>query len=461
MNCRLLIPALYLCCLPWAAKSQTQPHWIVQGANINKPAACVADISAVNDSVAWAISAVLEPGSGGCSIPANNFTKTTDGGNTWQAGTISLPSSYTPSCIYALDGQTAWVTAFDLFDFASGRIYKTVDGGASWTFQSSASFQDAARFIHFFNAGDGVAVGDSTIFITSDGGTNWVDNGGLPLPFNVVTAFLLNSYEVAGDIIWLGDAYGDFYKSIDRGHTWVHLPQSLYPNAIKGIAFKDSLNGIAIAAHFVQGGNGGGAFTDDTRINHTSDGGVTWTTSFIFFNNFMINTDAAKYDVAFIPGSGNTYLLTQEYSGSVGYSAISYDGGMIWVPVDSNIRHTALAFTPTGNGWSGGYFTSLATGMFKWVSGQPSSIPGLANTAVTVQTYPNPAVDQLQLVFPQPVSDAAITITDAAGKVLHTQIGAAGPSHVIGVNISTLPPGTYSIQIRTGVEILSSKFVKN
>ncbi len=458
MNFRKLTSAFCFALISMSAAAQTS--WTVQSANIADPSACVADISAVGDTVAWAISAVLDPSSGGSMVPTASFTRTKNGGNTWVAGTISLPASYTPTCIHALNGQTAWVTAFDLFSFASGRIYKTTNGGTTWVQQSTPPFPDAARFIHFYNATEGVVVGDSSVFTTSNGGTTWVTSATLPLPFGVPTVFLLNSYEVLGNKIWLGDVYGDFYKSTNRGKAWTKLPSSLYPDAIKGIAFKDSMNGIAVGAHLVTGGGGGGGYTDDARINHTSDGGITWTTTSIVFGGFTIAPYTAKYDVAYVPGTANTYILTSEYSGTVGYSAISYDGGMIWQPIDSNIKHTALAFAANGKGWSGGYYTSPSAGMFRWGTVTATGLSENTEAASKMSAYPNPVVDQLQLGFAKPLSNATITVVDASGKVLSEQKIGAQPVNQFVIPTGMLPRGTYFIKVETPSGTLTSQFVK-
>lgn len=459
MNFRKLASIICLTVISIPAVAQTQ--WTVQGANINNPSACVADISAVNDTVAWAISSVLDPGTGACGIPATAFTRTVNGGATWQAGTIPLPTNFTPTSIYAVNGQTAWITAFDLFNYTSGRIYKTTNGGTTWVQQTTPPFPDPARLIHFFNASEGVVVGDSSVFRTTNGGTTWVA-GGLPVSFNVATEFLLNSDEVVGNTVWMGDIYGDFYKSTNRGLSWTHLPQQSIGDAIKGIAFKDTMNGLAIGAHFVQGGSGGGSYTDDSKIYHTSDGGATWTTSFIFFPNFMIITYTAKYDVAYVPGTANTYILTQEYGPGINYSAISHDGGMNWLPIDSNVKHTALAFASNGKGWSGGYYTSPSAGMFRWgtVPTVPSGVAETTQAVSKVDAYPNPVKNQLQVGFAQPVSDAVITVTDVSGKVLSVQkIGSQPVSHV-SVATDMLSAGTYFLNVETSSGTLTSKFVK-
>jgi photosystem II stability/assembly factor-like uncharacterized protein len=77
--------------------------------------------------------------------------KTTDGGNTWTAATTGLGDRYTlalaidpqtPSTVYAIAGGPNYACC-------TGLLYKTIDGGASWTvlnnFQTNAVLVDPRR----------------------------------------------------------------------------------------------------------------------------------------------------------------------------------------------------------------------------------------------------------------------------------------------------------------------------
>ena len=55
------------------------------------------------------------------------FTRSTDGGNTWEAGTFNAGSGL--SMLFAIDANTCWA----VFNTGANQgLYKTTDGGAIW-----------------------------------------------------------------------------------------------------------------------------------------------------------------------------------------------------------------------------------------------------------------------------------------------------------------------------------------
>src|SRR5437868_14164866 len=81
-------------------------------------------VSPVNPQVVWA------------SGRAGTFTVTTDGGQTWRAGVVTGAEMLQFRDVQAFSASVAYLlsigTSGDPTDF---RIYKTVDGGATWTIQ--------------------------------------------------------------------------------------------------------------------------------------------------------------------------------------------------------------------------------------------------------------------------------------------------------------------------------------
>ena len=137
---------------------------------------CIQFIDAVNNDVCWGI--VADPTSQ--TAPVNEYIRTIDGGTTWAGGPITNAAGLTPSDICAINADTAWAIMFDPSG-VQGKVLRTNDGGANWTHQSTAFFNAAGNFpdwIHFFDANNGVCLGDPTsgyfeIYTTMDGGTTW------------------------------------------------------------------------------------------------------------------------------------------------------------------------------------------------------------------------------------------------------------------------------------------------
>src|SRR5579864_6011994 len=93
-----------------AVSSVAYAQWNPQKTNTS---ASLGGLSIVNANVVWA------SGTGG------TFVRTTDGGETWQAGTVSGGEKLDLRDVYAVDAKTAYLLSFG----NQARIYKTTDGG--------------------------------------------------------------------------------------------------------------------------------------------------------------------------------------------------------------------------------------------------------------------------------------------------------------------------------------------
>lgn len=433
-----------------AVTSATSQNWIKHGTGLVSPSGvCVVDISAPSPSIAWGILSVFSAGSCGGQVPY--FTKTVNGIN-WAAGTIALPANHTPVCISALSASTAWIATADISTNTSGSIYKTSNGGVSWQQQTSANFIDAARFVHFFDSNQGVAVGDSSVFITTNGGVNWVFNGALPVPQAIVgggtTQFLLNAYEVLGNTIWLGDVYGNFYKSTNQGVSWTVLPNCIY-HSVKGIAFRDQNYGIAVASEYIGGGSGSSGGTDADSSVFTTDGGITWSPMPIELHSLNVDDGSAKYDVGYVPGTANTFIVTSEYdSVYAAFSAISVDGGMHWTLLDSTEQHTVCAFTGSNSGFTGGYINTSTRGIYTLTGTLPTEVKVNVEQS-SIVLYPNPANEFIEISqLPQScISCLQVSIHGMDGK-LWIREKLLNQNTFCKINLASLPRGSYVLSIQ-------------
>ncbi len=298
--------------------------------------------SAVNKDVCW-----------GSSFYSSQFVRTTDGGTTWTVGTIPASSGLIGSRIAALDSNIAFV----ILHGASGRgIYKTSDGGLTWTRYPDAYNQTDSDplQVFFFDSSNGVCMGNPSggnweIYTTSDTGTNWsrVPSVNIPVPLSGETALYRGHANGAGNCFWFTTWSGSLYRTSDQGITWT-ITRSVLGSRGFSVAFKDSLNGVASTP--VKIGNTG---SGDDKLSITSDGGKTWQPVDMKFSS------PSYYGVNYIKGSNNGYILTSDYNrGESGYSAkagtaYSGDGGMTWKVVDNTSR-LWVDFSPDGTGWSGG-----------------------------------------------------------------------------------------------------------
>ena len=125
----------------------------------NAESLTIGGIAMPNDSTIWIIghetyiqnSSFLRGSSG-------QFYRTANGGNTWQAGTITEGELFITS-ISAVNSQTAWASVVD--NNEGSAIYKTTNGGTTWQMTSAPfSRRSFSNFVHFWNAKEGVTMGD-------------------------------------------------------------------------------------------------------------------------------------------------------------------------------------------------------------------------------------------------------------------------------------------------------------
>jgi photosystem II stability/assembly factor-like uncharacterized protein len=224
--------------------------------------------------------------------------KTTDAGTTWRpvsdgffktssVGAVAVADS-NPDLVYAGMGETKLRGDIIMGD----GVYKSTDGGRTWTHAGLADTQTIARIrIHPANA-DVVYVAafghpggpndERGVFRSTDGGKTWNNvlsrgskAGAIELcldPKNpqILYASTWEAYRVA-HTFWSGGPGSGLFKSTDGGETWTELTRN--PGMPKGLIGKI---GIAVA-----GGNSnrlyalveaenGGLFVSD-------DAGATWT----------------------------------------------------------------------------------------------------------------------------------------------------------------------------------------
>ena len=332
-------------------------------------------MDAVDENTAWAVG---YDGTGG-GLYETIYTKTIDGGNLWEADLIFVDDGYGLGNICGIDGNTAWAAVFSTGaqDEKCG-IYKTTDGGSSWTHQFEGPYSFANN-VWFFDENEGVAMGDGLddyfeVYTSDDGGNNWTrvpEENFLGLQAEPGEAGWTGCMEAVGDTILFGSNVGNVFLSTDRGHTWTGSYSGcdvggLNPG-VNVLAFKDSTHGLA--------GHDNGISYD---LYSTSDGGQNWAevtpTGFVY-----------SAGLSYVPGTNNMYIST---GGAEGYSGASYslDGGQSWTDYTEmiDIQMLACDFVEGVDqcvGWAGSFNTDEFTGgMYKYTYTPPANDPPGAPT---------------------------------------------------------------------------------
>ena len=228
------------------------------------------------------------------------------------------------------------------------RIYKTADGGASWTLQLANTdpkvFLDAMAF---WSPDRGIAYSDSidgqfVIFRTTDGRTwNRIPAEALPPALPNEGAYAASGTNVAihgKNDVWIATTASRVLHSSDGGTTWTIAQTPIATSAAAGIfsvAFRSPQHGIAVGGDYQKEQEA----VDNAAV--TADGGKTWTLS--------KGLTGYRSVVAHVPRSKSSWLAV----GPTG-ADITHDDGRTWTPV-RGAGFDAFSFAPSGKvGWGAG-----------------------------------------------------------------------------------------------------------
>jgi photosystem II stability/assembly factor-like uncharacterized protein len=229
-------------------------------------------VSPVNSSVVWA------SGVGG------TFVRTIDGGQTWQAGIVAGAETLQFRDVQGVSEDVAYLLSSGTG--TDSRIYKTENGGQSWTLQFENQEPNAFYDCFAFWTPDrGITTSDSVngvfpAILTRDGDT-WDDIGSRLPPAQPGEA----SFAASGTCVatqgksraWIGTggaAKARILATVDGGRSWnaydTPIIQGTASSGIFSVDFRDALHGIL----------GGGELATPTVISNTvarsADGGRTW-----------------------------------------------------------------------------------------------------------------------------------------------------------------------------------------
>lgn len=320
------------------ASSQAKvPRW--KSVDLPKSKESLRGLAAVDATTAWVAS------DGGV------VAVTADGGQTW---TDVSPDTGTKKPLLFRDVAAASATEAQVLaigERGKSRIYKTVDGGTTWTLTFKNTEKDAFYdcFSMFDDGMHGLAMSDPVdgrfrVIRTEDGGDSWskVSPKGMPKAKEGEFAFAasgtcLQTYGDSEAWIVSGGAAARVFRSVDGGLTWKVAKQTI-PAAEAGgifsVDFNSARRGIAVGGDFEKEDEGTDAST------RTGDGGKTW----------RPGGDLGGYrsGVAWLPGENKAAV-------AVGPSGADYttDGGKTWKAFGKLGFH-GIQCTDDGACWASG-----------------------------------------------------------------------------------------------------------
>ena len=296
--------------------------------------------SPVNSRVVWA------SGRGG------TFLITTNGGKTWKAGIVPGAETLQFRDVQGVSEKVAYLMSIgsNPTDF---RIYKTLDGGATWRIefqnQNPGAFYDCFAF---WTRKRGIAHSDSVNgkfpdIRTTDGKT-WQDiSDNLPpaLPGEasfassgtcVATQGAMNAWIATG-----GSATARILATHDQGDTWNAYETPLVSSPSAGaftVAFRDRWHGI------VGGGDLDPADPNNAATATSDDGGKSWRLT----NKPPVT--GAIYGLSYLHGAGDASRAVV-ITANAGGAAWTPDEGNTWFTLPGVAGYWAVAFASPKAGW--------------------------------------------------------------------------------------------------------------
>lgn len=347
---------------PWRALPR--PFWTAQPAP-DAAGASLRGVHAVSDRVAWA------SGSGGTVL------RTTDGGATWRRRPVAGAERLDFRSVWAFDSLTAVVASAGEAADGQARLYRTADGGRSWTLAR----QDTARGVFydavaFWDRQYGLVLSDPVgegaarhfyVLATSDGGASWrpTPAAGMPtaLPdeaaFAAGNAALATAGETRAWFVTGGPNGARIHTTTTGGARWDAIAAPVVPH------------GASAGLFAVAGEPGGGGSTvratlrertlralpapalavgGDYRQARAGTGQIARTGDGNRWERADLGGSAPGYwsGLAYVPGLGRTAVAV-----GGGGTAVTRDEGRTWVVVDS-VGWNGVSFSGAGGGWAVG-----------------------------------------------------------------------------------------------------------
>ena len=282
--------------------------------------------------------------------------RTTDGGTTWTRLPVPEADSLDFRSLWAFDSLTAVVASAGDAAEGQARVYRTANGGRTWTLAhrdtTKGIFYDA---VAFWDARYGLMLSDPVggrfvTLATDDGGRSWrrTPSEGMPAALEGEAAFAAGNaaLAVAGRTqAWFvtgGPRGARVYRTETGGARWDATRAGVQPAAASAglfaVAFRSPEVGIATGGDYRVARGGTRQFTRST------DGGRSWVA--------VDEAGAAPgywSGLAYVPGGRSATLVAVGLAGT----AVSRDDGRTWGIVDTTALHAVSVAAP-GVAWAVG-----------------------------------------------------------------------------------------------------------
>ncbi|HXG19919.1 MAG TPA: hypothetical protein VNN62_12720 [Methylomirabilota bacterium] len=325
--------------------------------------------------------------------------KSTNGGDRWDPINTGLDNHYSVTTLIVDPGNSQIIYAATnvIGNTRVGPIFKSENGGASWSRASDGSPSDGLpkdkdgnplslitalaldpKNSQILYAGVAIrsdnnlrlgTVDAGRIFKSTDGGAHWVQmSDGIPSDRADIQTLLIDPID--SQIVYAGTTDG-VYKSVNGGASWTPTSTGLSDPLVSSLAIARQNSSILYAATL-------------TGVFKTTNGGASWAS---------VSTGLPDF-----PGINTLTIDPRDslvaYAGAFGKVFKTTNGGASWVSMDTGLPNTfvqTLTLDPQNPlilyaGTFGGSVTDLSSGVFKTTDGGASwtvKNTGLNNFVVT------------------------------------------------------------------------------
>lgn len=357
--------------------------------------------------------------------------RSTDGGHSWSFYQTPFQSSWFLD-VHFPTSKVGYACGGTAFGTHTNVIVKTTDAGLTWDSVTSNAFNGYSfHKIHFLNADTGfVAQEAGNMLLTTDGGNNFsvrtspgtifdmVSKPDRTLYFSIKTK--LNSTTEVYSIV----------RSTDLGYIWNTVYADTFANAdginnriINCLQFVNNTIGYAC------GGNG--------VFLKTTDGGITWSKSFIHPYTNLLSLHFPSPEIGYMNIAGGIYKTA--------------DGGTNWTVQAVNpltiIRHIQMANDSVG-------FALGSQGVYKTTNGGMTTGLNETDAEVPFLLYPNPVNGMLNLEWKNEPSIKITELLDLSGKKIMSMQSAA---EIWQMDLSSVCEGMYWIRVSSNGATVTRK----
>jgi hypothetical protein len=240
------------------------------------------------------------------------------------------------------------------------------------------------------------------------------------------------------------------WRSTDRGNNWQSYPTDLSSDyAIRGVAFKDGQNGLAVgnATYFAD-------YKNVAAI--TTDGGLTW-------SEIPIPDFPWANAIVHVPGTDGTFLVHDGWHHTT-KMLLTEDFGATWEVLDVGPNVNCLQFYDGRHGWAAGNVGHPDKGgLYKWTGDYGGMLTStnevLQKANADFFIYPNPASSNLFIRNTEAMKISHIALYNPLGQMIQ-MFSVGHRNDLLQLDLSGVAKGLYQLSVfGENGELISTKKV--